>query len=34
VLFLCAVLLFLLTFFLNTMAELVRQHLRKRYGRY
>jgi phosphate transport system permease protein len=34
VLFLCAVLLFLLTFLLNTMAELVRQHLRKRYGRY
>jgi phosphate transport system permease protein len=34
VLFLCAILLFLLTFLLNTMAELVRQHLRKRYGRY
>ncbi len=34
VLFLCAVLLFLLTFLLNTLAELVRQHLRKRYGRY
>ena len=34
VLFLCAVLLFLLTFLLNTAAELVRQHLRKRYGRY
>ncbi|MGW8255858.1 MAG: ABC transporter permease subunit [Thermoguttaceae bacterium] len=34
VLFLCAVLLFLLTFLLNTLAELVRQHLRNRYGRY
>jgi len=34
VLFLCAVLLFLLTFLLNTVAELVRQHLRKKYGRY
>ncbi len=34
VLFLCAVLLFLLTFALNTAAELVRQRLRKRYGRY
>jgi phosphate transport system permease protein len=34
VLFLCAVLLFLLTFVLNTVAELVRQHLRKKYGRY
>lgn len=34
VLFLCAVLLFLLTFALNTAAELVRQHLRKRYGRF
>ncbi|NUQ65536.1 MAG: ABC transporter permease subunit [Pirellulales bacterium] len=33
VLFLCAVLLFLLTFSLNTAAELVRQRLRKRYGR-
>jgi phosphate transport system permease protein len=33
VLFLCAVLLFLLTFTVNTVAELVRQHLRKRYGR-
>jgi len=33
VLFLCAVLLFLLTFALNTAAELVRQRLRKRYGR-
>lgn len=34
VLFLCAVLLFLLTFALNTAAELVRQRLRSRYGRY
>ena len=34
VLFLCAVLLFLLTFLVNTAAELVRQHLRKRYGRF
>ncbi len=34
VLFLCAVLLFILTFFLNTAAELVRQRLRKRYGRF
>jgi phosphate transport system permease protein len=33
VLFLCAVLLFLLTFALNTAAELVRQRLRLRYGR-
>lgn len=33
VLFLCAVLLFLLTFVLNTAAELVRQRLRQRYGR-
>jgi phosphate transport system permease protein len=33
VLFLCAVLLFLLTFLLNTAAELVRQRLRRRYGR-
>jgi phosphate transport system permease protein len=33
-LFLCAVLLFVFTFFLNTMAEVVRQRLRKRYGRY
>lgn len=33
VLFLCAVLLFILTFALNTAAELVRQGLRKRYGR-
>ncbi len=34
VLFLCAVLLFVLTFALNTAAELVRQGLRKRYGRF
>ena len=34
VLFLCAVLLFLLTFLLNTLADLVRQHLRARFGRY
>jgi phosphate transport system permease protein len=34
VLFLCAVILFLLTSVLNTTAELVRQHLRKRFGRY
>jgi phosphate transport system permease protein len=34
VLFLCAVILFLLTFALNTVAELVRQRLRKRYGRF
>jgi phosphate transport system permease protein len=34
ILFLCGVLLFILTFCLNTGAELVRQHLRKRYGRY
>jgi phosphate transport system permease protein len=34
VLFLCAVLLFLLTFLLNTAAELVRHHLRKQYGRF
>lgn len=34
VLFLCAVLLFLLTFVLNTVAEVVRQRLRRRYGRY
>jgi len=33
VLFLCAVLLFALTFLLNTVAELVRQRLRKRFGR-
>jgi len=34
VLFLTALLLFLLTFLLNTVAELVRQHLRKRYESY
>ncbi len=34
VLFLCAVLLFLLTFLVNTAAELVRQHLRKRFGQF
>lgn len=34
VLFLSAVLLFLLTFVLNTVAELVRQRLRRRYGRF
>lgn len=34
VLFLCAVLLFVLTFLLNTTAEVVRQRLRKRYGRF
>jgi len=34
VLFLCAVILFALTFLLNTVAEVVRQHLRKKYGRY
>jgi len=34
ILFLCAVLLFLLTFTLNTVAEVVRQRLRSRYGRY
>jgi phosphate transport system permease protein len=34
VLFLSAVLLFLLTFSLNTVAEIVRQRLRKKYGRF
>ncbi len=33
VLFLCAVILFIVTFTLNTTAELVRQRLRKRFGR-
>lgn len=33
VLFLCAVILFILTFMLNTSAEVVRQRLRKRFGR-
>jgi phosphate transport system permease protein len=34
VLFLSAVLLFLMTFILNTVAEVVRQRLRKKYGRF
>ncbi len=34
VLFLCAVLLFLLTFTVNTAAEVVRQRLRKRFGKF
>ena len=34
VLFLCAVLLFLMTFVLNTAAELIRERLRKKYGRF
>lgn len=34
VLFLSAVILFVMTFVLNTVAELVRQHLRKKYGRF
>jgi phosphate transport system permease protein len=34
VLFLCAILLFLMTFTVNTAAELVRQRLRKRFGRF
>lgn len=34
VLFLCAAILFLMTFVLNTAAEMVRSHLRKKYGRY
>jgi phosphate transport system permease protein len=34
VLFLCAVLLFVLTFTVNTAAELVRQRLRRRFGRF
>lgn len=34
VLFLCATLLFFLTFILNTGAEVVRERLRKKYGRY
>jgi len=34
VLFLCAVILFILTFLLNTGAELIREHLRKKYMRY
>jgi len=34
VLFLSAVILFVMTFILNTVAELVRQRLRKKYGRF
>jgi len=34
VLFLCAVVLFLMTFVLNTLAEVVRQRLRKRFGQF
>ncbi|MEW6595428.1 MAG: ABC transporter permease subunit [Thermodesulfobacteriota bacterium] len=34
VLFLCATLLFLMTFVLNTGAEIIRERLRKKYGRY
>ena len=34
VLFLCATVLFTLTFILNTGAEIVRERLRKKYGRY
>jgi len=34
VLFLCATVLFSLTFILNTGAEIIREHLRKKYGRY
>ncbi len=34
VLFLCATLLFVLTFILNTGAEVIRERLRKKYGRY
>ncbi len=34
ILFLCAVILFGLTFLLNTVAEVVRQRLRRKYGRY
>ena len=34
VLFLCATLLFALTFVLNTGAEMIRERLRKKYGRY
>jgi phosphate transport system permease protein len=33
-LFLCAVILFVMTFFLNTCAEFVRQRLRKHYGQF
>jgi phosphate transport system permease protein len=34
VLFLCATLLFILTFILNTGADIIRERLRKKYGRY
>jgi phosphate transport system permease protein len=34
VLFLSAVLLFVFTFIINTMAEALRQRFRKKYGRY
>jgi phosphate transport system permease protein len=34
ILFLCATLLFCLTFILNTGAEVIRERLRKKYGRY
>jgi len=34
VLFFCATVLFLLTFILNTGAEIIRERLRKKYGRY
>jgi phosphate transport system permease protein len=34
VLFLSAVILFMMTFVVNTVAELVRQRLRKKYGRF
>ena len=34
ILFLSAALLFLLTFTLNTVAELIRQRLRKKYGQF
>jgi len=34
ILFLCATLLFVLTFVLNTGAEVIRERLRKKYGRY
>jgi phosphate transport system permease protein len=34
VLFLCATVLFSLTFILNTAAEIIRERLRKKYGRY
>lgn len=34
ILFLCATLLFALTFILNTGAEVIRERLRKKYGRY